>query len=219
MRVLILAAGQSRRFKEAGYAIPKPFLPIEWRGRIACMLDHVVSTIPVGFNIVIAAPRGYVSYLHEQYREIEDSKGPADTALQALRTLNPPIATLIIDVDILNHTNDLIKLSKLNHCAVLVKRSANPAYSYVDALGTFHHIVEKQRISDYAVQGAYFIPDHAMEETMKEMKRAVEVEREPYMSHVFDKLTLMKYSIHTTYTPVDWGTPNDLVLSGARICM
>lgn len=217
MRVLILAAGQSRRFKEAGYATPKPFLQVEWRGRTASMLDHVISTVPEGFHITIAAPRGYVSFLHEQYREIEYSNGPADTARLALR-LDPYVATLIIDVDILNHTNDLIKLSKLNHCAVLVKRSANPAYSYVDALGTFHHIAEKQRISDYAVQGAYFIPDHAMEEALNVMEVVTADTSEPFMSHVFDRLTLVKYSVHTTYTPVDWGTPNDLTLSGARIC-
>jgi NDP-sugar pyrophosphorylase family protein len=218
MRALILAAGQSRRFKEAGYNTPKPFLQIKWRDTTTSMLNHVINTIPKGFNILVAAPKGYASEIHvDYYKEVENSKGPADTALQALNLLIPA-STIIIDCDILNHTNDLIKLSKLNHCGVLVKRSANPAYSYVDGLGTFHHIAEKSRISEYAVQGAYFIPEHALEETMEEMGKVCNQSREPYMSHVFDRLTLVKYSIHTTYTPIDWGTPNDLKLSGAEIC-
>ena len=217
MQVVILAAGQSRRFKEAGYTTPKPFLKVEWRDKIAYMIEHVINTIPAGYGIVAAIPPGYADIVPCLHYEIENSKGPADTALQVLYYIRPD-STLFIDVDILNDTNDLFKLSTLHHCGVLVKRSENPAYSYVDALGAFHHIAEKQRISEYAVQGAYFIPEHAIEEVIKEMERATSEMSEPFMSHVFYKLTLVKYSVHTTYTPVDWGTPNDLKISGATIC-
>lgn len=212
MRVIILAAGQSRRYQQAGYKIPKPFLKVDWNGVVVTMLEHVINTIPSEFDcITIAVPPGY------DYFPVYNSKGPADTFYRVLQKLILPDSFLVLDTDILNSTNDLMKLTKLNHCGVLVRRSANPSYSYVDRLGAFQHIKEKERISEYAVQGAYFVPKSALDEFMIELKRVVETVSEPFMSHVFDRLTLEKYSVPTTYIPVDWGTPKDLEMSGAHI--
>src|SRR3974377_530764 len=156
MRVIVLAAGDSRRFKEAGYETPKPFLKVNWRDNINTMLGHVINTIPIDLDYIIAYHKGWRTELTASLGfEIGNTKGPADTALQVLIGTRYD-ATLIIDCDILNTTNDLARLLRQNSCAVLVKKSANPAYSYVDNLGLFTHIVEKERISDYAVQGAYF---------------------------------------------------------------
>lgn len=227
MRVIILAAGQSKRFLKAGYKTPKPFLKIDWNGLVAMMIEHVLNTVPLEFNMIdIAIPPGWsgaitdsVSWkegLRINFHIVEFTKGPADTAKQVLRAIRPD-STMILDTDILNSTNDLLKLSTLHHCAVLVRRSANPAYSYVDNIGEFTRIKEKERISDYAVQGAYFVPRSAMEEFLQVLCHIVDSASEPFMSHVFDHLPLQKYAVPTTYIPVDWGTPQDVEMSGAYI--
>lgn len=227
MRVIILAAGQSKRFQKAGYLIPKPFLMVEWNGAKMTMLEHVINTIPIEFgHIDIAIPTGCEKQVME-FRHLNDgvriylhslqpTKGPAETAKRVLESIRHD-SCLILDTDILNSTNDILKLTKLNHCGVLVRRSANPSYSYVDRLGEFEHIKEKERISEYAVQGAYYVPRTAISEFMSVMDNAVNLELEPYISHVFDRLSLLKYAVPTTYIPVDWGTPQDVALSGALI--
>lgn len=224
MYVIILAAGQSKRFQEVGIEIPKPFLEIHWRGKSVYMLQHVINTIPLKFaEIHIAVPPktefrapGIHSY------EISDTKGPAHTAYQMLSLLGDydtgaPSSYLILDCDVLNFTNDLERLSELDHSGVLVSWSANPAYSYVDKLGPFEHIEEKKRISEYAVRGAYFIHQSGLNEFINLSKLVIEAKQEPYLSHVFDAMQCEKRAVETSYLPVDWGTPRDIRISGAHI--
>jgi len=216
MLTIILAAGQSKRFQEEGYMVPKPFLRIEWRGRNLQMLDHVRYTLPREFTqLVCAVPEGYEKQMTE-CRAIVDTRGPADTALQMINRFEP-VSCLILDADILNFTNDLYWLTHNKLPAVLVSKSANPAFSYVERLGHFRRVAEKHRISDYAVRGAYFVPDHAMVEFTMALEDILERDKEPYISHAFNNMITPKCAVETTYIPVDWGTPRDVLLSGARI--
>lgn len=223
MYVIILAAGQSKRFLEAGIDTPKPFLEIVWRGTSVYMLQHVINTVPFKFDISIAVPPRHVFDIPRvKSYEISDTKGPADTAFRMVialekYVLNTYSSYLILDCDILNTTNDLERLSELNYCGVLVSRSANPAYSYVDKLGPFDRIEEKNRISEYAVQGAYFIHQSAFNEFINISKLVIEAKQEPYLSHVFNAMQCEKIALETSYTPISWGTPRDLILSGARL--
>jgi hypothetical protein len=216
MLVIILAAGQSKRFQVEGYSIPKPFLKIEWRGMTLTMVDHVLQTIPWEYPYRIAVPPGYASNLN--HLVIRDTHGPAETAKKVLDFVKPD-RCLILDSDILNFTNDLYRLTRIEGCGVLVSESANPAFSYVDNLGSFNHIKEKQRISDYAVRGAYYVSSRAMKDFMAVLDIIVNGKEEPYISRVFDLMGCDKRSIATTYTPVEWGTPRDIKISGAKICV
>jgi molybdopterin-guanine dinucleotide biosynthesis protein A len=226
MRIVILAAGLSRRFQEAGYQTPKPFLNIEWRGWTQPMLMHVLRSVPLQFeDVTIAIPTGWLERAREitatyervvKFIEIEHSTGPASTAKQTLLGFDDK-ATLFLDCDIINHPNDLWVLCCLNCCGVLVSNSTNPAFSYVTNTGSFFHIKEKQRISPYAVRGAYFVPTHMMKSFVMWMNIVISNEQEPFISHIFDMLPDSKFALETTYDPIDWGTPLDVKLSSAKI--
>jgi hypothetical protein len=222
MRFIILAAGQSKRFLEAGYKIPKPFLTIEWRGTAKSMLGHVINSIPLGFPISVAVPAGWrVDIEDVEVIEIADTIGPAHTLRQMIR--NDQDSLVVMDVDIINTTNDLMMLLSLPSSGVLVSVSLNPAYSYVTNLGSFYRIKEKQRISPYAVRGAYFICQRDIREFIDCLDRVIDARSEPfsgsepYISHALDLLSTSKFALKTTYDPIDWGTPVDLQLSQARI--
>jgi dTDP-glucose pyrophosphorylase len=224
MRVIILAAGQSRRFQEVGYRIPKPFLNIEWRGSVQSMLMHVLHTVPLQFtDITVAIPRGWIDKVYKDFGrdatfvEVEKTIGPADTASQMLAVSHKNDSVLIMDSDILNHPNDLWILSCLQCCGVLVSSGTNPASSYVTNTGAFYTIKEKQRISPYAVRGAYFVPQHLMESFIMHLNVVMTNQPEPFISHVFDMMPESKFALETTYDPVDWGTPLDVKLSGGKI--
>jgi hypothetical protein len=122
-----------------------------------------------------------------------------------------------MDSDILNFTNDLYRLTRLEECGVLVSKNANPSFSYVSKLGIFNHIAEKKRISEYAVRGAYYISERNMIDFILALKAVVETQKEPYLSQVFDTMACTMKAIETSYTPVDWGTPRDVRISGAHI--
>jgi NDP-sugar pyrophosphorylase family protein len=217
MHVIILAAGKSKRFQEEGYTIPKPCLNIEWRGRIAWMVYHVFFTIPVEFSLkTIAIPPGITNDPEDIHFSVSDTKGPADTAMQVINEVEPD-SCLILDSDILNFTNDLRVLTNTTDIGVLVNSSANPAFSYVDSLNNFTSIREKQRISPYAVRGAYFVSKKAMKKFRFALENVVKSQREPFISHAIDLMDCTKYALETTYDPIDWGTPRDIKLSGAKI--
>ena len=223
MRVIIPAAGRSRRFVDEGYRIPKPFITIRWRGLEATMLEHVLHTIPAQYENItvgILADHWKQEYIQRidppiQMLTIEKTIGPADTVSQLLEYVDTSI--LIIDVDVLNHTNDLYGLTKLVYPAVLVSKSANPSFSYVDHLGRFQTIREKERISDYAVRGAYYIPHSLLEEFKDILYDTLHNIEEPYISDAVQHIAYDKVSILTTYKPIEWGTPEDVRLSGAII--
>jgi hypothetical protein len=222
MHIIILAAGQSSRFKEEGYSTPKPFLLVDWRGRIQTMLEHVINTVPVQYkNITVALPEHFIrdaKNLKTRFLtyDVSKTKGPAETALKTLWSLGPD-STLIMDVDVLNFTNDLYRLSALHTSGVLVSWAANPSFSYVEKVGTFKRIMEKKRISDFAVRGAYFIPVNERKDFLFFLEETIQREPEPFISQAFASMPTAKFAIKTTYTPYDWGTPRDLKLSGAHI--
>jgi hypothetical protein len=218
MRAIILAAGESRRFKEEGYTTPKPFLNIELRGYTCPMWEHVFWTLPPKFwggQTLYGVPPKWIGEMNNAIVMVH-TKGPAHTALQVMNKISLD-DTLILDADILNFTNDLLAITTIHCPAVLVSKSSNPAFSYVDALGFFNLIKEKERISQYAVRGAYWIPSKFIGEFMTIAETLVETMKEPYISHVFNQLTGEKIAKETTYQPIDWGTPLDVRLSGAHI--
>jgi hypothetical protein len=197
---------------------PKPFIDIMWQGTTMPMIEHVVHTVPWELIHVVAAvpPRYKCS---RGWVQIVDTKGPAETTKKVLESIGPQ-SCLIMDSDILNSTNDLSLLTELRTgIGVLVSRSANPAFSYVDKLHNFSRIKEKERISEYAVRGAYFVAPDAVPQFMTILGEVCEGYSEPYLSHVFDLMICEKEAQQTLYTPIDWGTPRDVKLSGARIVL
>lgn len=223
MRVIILAAGKSQRFVAAGYTVPKPFLPIVWRGITRLMIIHVINSIPEQFTkLIVAVPPGHEKEIEfhtpsPQCIEVEGTKGPAHTLQRVLHRLPDIESTLVMDSDVLNYHLDLFGLTKESVCSVLVSPSTDPSYSYVNKLGYFDNIVEKEVISEHAVRGAYYIPRLHMSEFMAVLDNVVEEEDEPYISHVFNSMQGLKYALQTTYMPIDWGTPEAVRMSGARI--
>jgi hypothetical protein len=190
------------------------------------MLEHVMKTVPVEYQnkIVIAISPEFIAKMAtipistNKLSIIENTKGPAETALKMMQRLEPE-ATLIMDVDVLNYTNDLHRLMNLSRCGVLVSWSANPAFSYVDNIGVFKRIREKQRISEYAVRGAYFVPLESRFNFIRALEDVTRIITEPYISHALDLMDEEKYAIQTSYTPLEWGTPRDVRISGAHIVM
>lgn len=223
-RVMVPAAGQSRRFVETGYATPKPDLMIEYGGQRKKMLDWALASLPstiIGPIVVgcrhdmIGPERPHVGLT------VHRSRGQAHTLLVMINeTCQHDEPILIINSDVVFQTQDLLRtceeVERGADTGVLVYRSENEAMSYVDRVPYATGFQEKRRISDFAMAGAWaFRSAHALEERLKIV---CQHNIEPYLSHAMNKLRGVHACYQTESTRVlDWGTPEALAATGARI--
>jgi dTDP-glucose pyrophosphorylase len=158
INIVIPAAGDGSRFKEAGYKEPKPLIPVCGKPMIERVLENlepdclyrsiVISRvlIPVaipGRNIVLKEP----------------TQGAVDTLLKAEIYVDDTGGLLIgncdqlVDFDV----NDFIQNSGYDGSLVVFK-SSKDHHSYVrlDTDGEIEEIAEKQVISNLAVTGVYY---------------------------------------------------------------
>lgn len=225
MLPIVLAAGRSQRFIDAGYPRPKPFLNILYKGKECSMLEHVLDTLPADFQPpVIGVPPGFSRFLDQEGKQrhhkatlitIEKTRGQADTLYQLVNNISDqPI--LVLNCDILFQTKDLITLSRREQDLVLaVQSTINPQMSFVDDPHNPKKFVEKIPISSWGISGAWkFSECGPLRAALHQTLLTVSVE--PYLSHSLNLLKGTKGTIIID-PPVDWNTPNSLIASGATI--
>ncbi len=224
---VVLAAGESKRFKEAGYTTPKPFLRIrDSIGLSMPMIVHVVSNLPpVGdkdfYRTVVALPIGTEYGFGPTTKYIETTKGQADTVLQIVKNLPHEDSILVLDCDTILQTKDIQKLIEMNSVygvTLAVTETFDPNVSRVDQVPFPTMFVEKEPISQYGIIGARCFRSNlllieALEEVMKE---CAETGKEPYLSMALNHYPGTKFALVIDKFE-DWGTPERIKESGAEI--
>lgn len=136
--IVIPAAGEGRRFREAGYEGPKHLLPLAGTP----MIDRVVSNVrPLDSGRVVVADRHLVG----------ETRGAVDTVLKA--GIYPHQPLVVANCDQLIVLPDRVPEGNV----VFTFRSGSPAHSYVitDPEDRITEIREKVVISNRAVSGVY----------------------------------------------------------------
>lgn len=227
--VVVPAAGQSRRFREAGYHTPKPLLRIEnTDGLTASMIMHVLSSLPPTGDktrderILVGLPEDVdILVPFYPYRLIPKTLGQADTVYQLIQELPGEDSVLVLDCDMILDPLDIEALMhavELYDVAIAVTTSFDPNASRVDQVPFPTRFVEKEPISQYAIVGARAFK--SIDLLRKALKRTIDryksLGQEPYLSVVINHYPGVKYTHQITkYT--DWGTPQAILESGARI--
>ncbi len=172
VQVVIPAAGEGNRFRNAGYKLPKPF--IELLGRP--MIERVVSNVaPKGSTVHILlraqhvhdAP-GIALELRNRGNKIHIvdtlTEGTACTVLLARPSLDGAAPLLIansdqlVDFSVGTLVSDCMDRGLDGSILVFRDPTRNPKWSFaqVDADGLVTKVAEKQPISDLATVGIYF---------------------------------------------------------------
>lgn len=145
--IIVPAAGNGRRFQEAGYPLPKHELQIGGKR----MVDRVVENVQhldVGGEVVIAT-RDMVG----------ETRGAVETVLRALEKSKPqPFERVVIaNCDQLINWAQPFGVSDAWDGWLVVFASQENAHSYVKVTdaGRVRAIVEKQVVSQLAVSGVY----------------------------------------------------------------
>ena len=235
--VLVPAAGESRRFREAGFKTPKPRLKVShgdlYGGAPRRMLHHVLSAVPDDSWPRLAAlpapddPEDLRGIGGEALYplQVKKTKGQADTLRQMIRSLPArdldSTAILIVNCDVVfRDPADLAwivqRVMTGFTVASIVVESQDPAMSYAYPFPCPQKFVEKQLVGRHAMAGAWAFANATR------LLRALDWaccqgSTEPYLSHAMNRIHGPKIShLVEREKYLDWGTPANLKLSGAR---
>ncbi len=145
IQLVIPAAGNGQRFKDAGYSKPKHLIDVLGKPMIERVVDNLK---PNGLCTVQVITRGSLK---------SDSRGAVETILQA--TLDPEEPLLIGNCDqlVAFNVNDFVESCEGLDGGLVVFRSNKEHHSYVEESGDIiTRIAEKQVISNLAVTGVYY---------------------------------------------------------------
>lgn len=170
MNLLIPMAGAGKRFFDAGYTIPKPFLPVNG----IPMVQSVINNLNISGNhiFIIQKKHSLDGNLEIFLKKIspdciiitieELTEGPACTALLAEKYIDDK-PLIIVNCDQMIHdfdVNKLIEFSNINQAdgvlGAFISSSKKNSYMKLDPQGEVTEIKEKIVISNIATNGLHF---------------------------------------------------------------
>jgi len=235
IQVLLLMGGLGTRFASAGYSTPKPLLLVDgepmFRKAISSFdpLKTEVSLFAAvraeheysyGLGSLLSDEGMHVTYLHE------NTRGAAETALQAVRYLNPESPLIVVDCDLHFRSPELFSVLEKKSFpfdgGLTFFESKDPRYSFaeIDSHGVVVRTAEKNPISNKALIGCYAfrtasIFSTASEELVSQLKEGSD--QEVYMSAVYN--VIIKNGAKVLGYPGSFdsfGTPEELILYSTR---
>ena len=210
--IIIPAAGEGRRFQEAGYKGPKHLIPLDGVPMIDWVVRNVRPLDPHG-DVVVASQT-----------TVGKTKGAMETIKRAL-TGYPPKAgepLVIANCDQLIRVPENFFTSGVGHGVIFTFKSASPAHSYVytDRRGRITGIVEKPLTppTNQAVSGVYYFANSAalttaIKDSLAGEGRSQSAEDstgEQYLSVALRRMIQQEYTLYAIDVPTAiLGTPED----------
>ena len=162
--IIIPAAGEGRRFRDAGYSGPKHLIPLADRPMVDWVVDNVRRLDPHG-EVVVASQI-----------TVGKTKGAMETIRRVLNGYRPRVdePLVIANCDqLIGYDADWVLSSGIGHGIIFTFKSASSAHSYVttDKRGRILSITEKPEVppSDKAVSGVYlFANPHGITTAIKD---------------------------------------------------
>lgn len=164
MNILIPAAGNGQRFKDAGYLLPKPFIDVNGKMMIQRVMENLPGTHTILFQRehTDAHPALFKSIQANSILIDSPTRGAACTVLLAKNLINNDEELVIANSDQIidfDFRHFLYK-SRARDASILIFKdpSKNSKWSYVEFSydGLIIGTKEKQAISEYATCGIYY---------------------------------------------------------------
>jgi dTDP-glucose pyrophosphorylase len=175
LQILMPMGGLGLRFKNAGYAVPKPLIPVLG----IPMFERAINTFDryegdKTYIVVVRQDTNLEYNLANKILQIcpdakivildHNTEGAVETCLYAETHIDPQQPLIIMDCDISFDSNEYFLLiqqairSRKTDGVLLSFESTDDRYSYakVDASGMVEETAEKVAISNNALMGAYF---------------------------------------------------------------
>lgn len=172
-------AGSGRRFKEAGYELPKPFIDVNGHPMITRVIDSLKPIMDCykKVNLILLSQKEHITK-YGLVELIEKYTGPnvtpifipvdgitggaACTALLAERYIDNNSALLIANSDqiVRFNCNNFNVLTHMTDASIFVFNATDPRWSFVQVEdGIVKEVKEKDPISNIATCGLYYYSD------------------------------------------------------------
>lgn len=204
--ILVPAAGDGTRFRNAGYKTPKHELPIRGIPMAQAVIDNVRSLEP-GCEEIFVATQDWVG----------KTKGAVDTVVKAYAQVTYRLGREYLDEPlVLANCDQLVELPEdmgmPGNGIVFTFRSSSPAHSYVvtDRKDKILSIVEKpaEAPSDKAVSGVYYFP--VARPFLEACFEANRLSGEQYISSALQIMLGQGFTLYAVEAPTAiLGTPED----------
>jgi len=232
VRVVVPAAGEGNRFRNAGFALPKPFIDVLNRPMIERVLDNVR---PSGARVHVLLRTEHTASFPEITQKLADhgarihtisalTEGTVCTLLLARREFDDEKPLLVansdqlVDFSVNSYVQDC--LDRGLDGSILVFREPNRdtkwSYAQVDKNGLVIRVAEKKAISDLATVGIYFFTRGAsfVDAAMDMIARNDRVNNEFYTCPVYNYMIANGLQIGVYEVSAmamhGLGTPDDL---------
>jgi len=232
VNVVIPAAGQGKRFSEAGYTLPKPLIDVKG----APMLSFVLNNFDkVGRKIVLMQDRHIKQYRAKDVLKHYDP----DILLVPVEGLTEGAAsTVLLSKEFINNSNELILVNSDQYVdfdmalfvdfmrenkadgGILTFKDTNPKWSFAKCSPEdptlVTEVAEKNPISDNATVGIYYFKQgkYFVEAAEQMISKNIRVNNEFYVCPVFNEMIVnqKKVLIYNIDKEKMWGlgTPEDL---------
>jgi dTDP-glucose pyrophosphorylase len=226
--VLIPMAGAGKRFSDVGYALPKPFIPVNGKP----MVQSVVGNLNIDGNHIFIIQKNHSVGNNLQYFlnsvkpgckiiEVDElTEGPACTALLAEEHISDS-PLLIINCDQMIHDfsiSTLMEFCDKNDAdgilGAFISSSKKNSYMKLDPQGEVTEVKEKIVISNIATNGVHFWKSgkdfiYSAKEMIKNNER---YNNEFYIAPTFNYLIKNGMKILPFFYNLHWpiGVPEDL---------
>lgn len=171
INIVLPMAGAGRRFAEAGYELPKPFIDVHGKPMIERVLENLY--FPEAQFVLIAQKEHMLRFnnvftrLGQQYpvqvlTVNRLTEGATCTVLTAARAINNEIPIIIansdqiLDIDVKKFVSD--SDNRGLDGSILTFWANDPKWSFAEVInsGLVTRVVEKQVISEHATAGLYY---------------------------------------------------------------
>lgn len=238
INIVIPAAGQGKRFAEAGYVFPKPLIPIHHWGVSRPMIDLVLDNFRhIGKNIILMQKEHIEKYC------VGSIVGNRDYIIEILSVgclTEGAACSVLLAKNLIDNNNELIiansdqylssslevdlfigSMRHLNAAGgIITFKSDNPKWSYAKCeFGNLvKEVAEKKVISDQATVGIYYFKHGKdfVKYAEQMIAKNIRTNNEFYVCPVFNELIQAGKRVHTY--EIDGGimhglgTPEDLEL-------
>lgn len=243
MNVLMLMAGDSAEFHDAGHIFPKNLVEINGLPLIQRVLEPVARLREGGHQIICALRRDEVARFHTDdvvrlliaeaivVEVPKPTAGAACTALLAVERINTDVPLLIlngdqvIDCDLQEVVDGFAR--RQWDGGVVVFEAVHPRWSYVrcDTDGFVTEAAEKRPISKLATAGSYYFARGGdfVDATIRMIEKDAHVDGVFYVAPVFNEMILKHRKIGIHLIPrdayVSLATPQNVEAYDERLRM
>ncbi len=233
INIVVPLAGKGSRFKEAGYAFPKPLIDVKGKTMIEVVTGNLKPSCDHRF-VFICQREHYEKFdLYNIFKNATDNKfevvqlngqteGAVCTVLAAIAYINTNDELIIANSDqfIKNGIDDFIKEARRaeKDGLIMTFEASHPKWSYArtDSSGRVIEVAEKKVISKHATVGVYYFKrgSNFVQAAQAMILKNIRYNNEFYVCPVYNELILSGKRVYTFPIAAEdmhgLGTPEDL---------